>query len=426
MKKIFLLLLAIFIAFSINVSAQKLSLSPLSFYGIGEINFQGNSRQLAMGHTAIADFNNFHVSKINPANLGSLKPNQVVFEIGLFDKISVFSTADEEQTNNLSDIRYMYGAFRITKWWHISFGVSPFSSNGYKIVSHDSIANGESYSPFDIVNEGGGNLNQVFWGNSFTFLKNFSLGANINYNFGSFDRNQNVVMRNEDTSFVSISLIKDRNIFHKINYDFGFTYNDTIKSKNKEFMRFSIGATYSNKTTINTIETKYASRQISYLGHNFSDSLFYDTVGTSKIMMPQTLGFGISMTFYNKYTFSADYITRKWSESEIFGQKNFNNSSFIGLGMEYCESPFSSRFLRTIRYRIGAYKNQSYISFNGQQVNTQALTFGLGIPLKSLMLNLNFAYGQTGNINLGLREDFYEFNFGISLYDLWFIKRKFM
>lgn len=423
MKKILLVILVVIISTNF-ISAQKLSLSPLTYFGIGEINFQGNTSQLSMGNTGIGNFTNFHISKVNPASISALGSNQAVFEFGLFHRISIFDDGTEPQLNNLSNFRYIYGGFRIASWWHTSFGISPYSSSGYKIIIKDSLQTGDYTSNYNLIYEGIGSINQVFWGNSFTIFNKLSFGANINYNFGSFDREQSVLMTT-DSDFISITVSKNRNLIKKINFDFGLIYADTIRKNQKEFMRFSIGAIYSNKTNINSIETKYTYRNISYLGLSFTDSLNYDTIGNSKIELPQSLGFGISMTFNNKYTFAADYLYKKWAGNEILGQNNFNNSKFIALGFEYCESPLSSRYYKTIRYNIGAYQNNSYMSFNNKQVITQGLTAGIGLPLRTVMLNLGFTYGQTGSLDLGLKENFYEFNLGVTLYDIWFIKRKF-
>ncbi|MEA3450668.1 MAG: hypothetical protein U9Q83_02050 [Bacteroidota bacterium] len=425
MKKVYLLVLVFVIVSTNNISAQKLSYSPLTYYGIGDIYFQGNTRQQSMGNTGIGDFTNYHISKINPANISALSKHQAIFEIGFFHRISNFSTSSQSQINNLSNIKNIYGAFTISNWWHTSFGINPYSGSGYKIVSEDTASTSDYSTPYEYTIDGLGSMNQIFWGNSFTFFKKFSVAANLNYNFGSFDKKQTIII-NYDSSFISASIIKDRNIFRKVNFDFGFAYNDTIKRNNEELLRFSLGGIYSNKTTINTITTKYTARTTSYFGAAFTDSLFFDTTGTSSIVLPQTLGFGISMTYKDKFTFSADYIIKKWSESVIFEQNNFVDSRFIGIGMEYCASKYSSIFYKTIRYQIGAYQNNSYLTYNGKQITTQAFTTGISFPVKrKLMINIGYSYGQRGDLDIGLKENFHEFNLGMTLYDIWFVKRRY-
>lgn len=429
------LILILFLSIFTVSNAQKLNTSPMTRYGVGELYFQGNIRQLAMGKTGIGDFSSYNLTNLNPAAVSALKPNNVIFEVGAMQRISLFNNGTQQQWDNFSDIKYIYTGFRLFKWWHTSIGITPYSGAGYNVSSSDTITEGDYTNNFDIDYDGSGSINQLFWTNSFTLFKKISIAAKLNYTFGSFDRQSSITYSYTDTitsstydtsaySFTSATIIKDRNIFKNITYDFGFNYHDTIEIKSKP-VRFSIGAIFSNKQTINSYMTKILLRSVMLNNRSYSDSLFYDTVSSSYFNLPQTIGFGFNLSF-PKFTIAGDYVTQQWSKTKIFGTKNFLNSQFIGLGMEYCKDPASTRYLRTIRYRLGAYDYSSYISFNDKQLKSQAITFGFGFPFQSAILNLGFVVGQTGSIDLGLKETFYEINLGVSLYDLWFVKRKFL
>ncbi len=425
MKKNIYILFIFTILLGLKIDAQKLSSSPFSRFGVGELYFQGNGRQIAMGNTGIADFSPFHISKINPASISSLKPNSVIFEIGMFEKISVYNNEISTQTNNVANFRHFYGGFRIHRWWHYSFGINPYSGVGYKIRKEDSVYVNDYTTKITHNYEGKGGISQLFWTNSFTFFRHLMIGATVNYNFGSLEQITNSVIN--ETDYISLTNIQTKNIIKKFDYKVGFIFADTIKKDqytNKLF--FSIGGFYTPNLNIGSYQTKYVSSEISMYGRTFSDSVFFDTLKTSQIIIPQSIGGGISLTFFDKFTFMTDYIYQDWSKSSNFGNTNYAKSTFIGLGAEFVASPISTRYYKTIRYRIGAYNYNSYIILNDQQVNTQAITFGLGFPVKTIQLNLGFVYGQTGNFDVGLKENFYEFNLNVSLYDLWFIKRKFM
>lgn len=425
MKKLVFISILFLSALPFSTIAQKLSSSPFSRYGVGELYHQANGRQIAMGNTGIGDFNSFHISKLNPASISSLKPNNVIFEIGLFDKISEFTNGETSQFNNITSFKHIMVGFRATSWWHTSFGVTPYSGVGYKMRLEDTLSIDDYLTPITNNYEGEGGINQLFWTNSFTFYNHFSLGATINYNFGSIDRISTSVI--SDSSYTSLTTNSSRNIFRKFNYDLGFVFADTIKKDEySSILKYSIGGVFTNNYSIKSVETKYIARSISMYGRNFTDSVFFDTVATSSIMMPKTIGTGISLTLYDKYTFTGDYVYRNWSEGSVFGETNFVNSNFIGVGAEYVAAPLSTRYYKTIRYRIGAFQNNSYMSYNDNQITTRALTFGVGLPVKSVQVNLGFALGQTGSVDVGLLENFYEFNLNLSLYDIWFIKRKFM
>lgn len=423
MKHTFLIIV-IFVFIGHNALAQKLSSSPYSRLGMGDILFQGNGRQISLGNTAIADFNSFHISKVNPATFSALKPNSVIFEANFFHRLSDYTNGETSQINNVSNLKQLTGGFRITKWWHTAFGLTPYSGVGYQILDYDSVSVNEFTTNYNVSYSGHGGVNQIFWGNSFTFFNHFSAGVNINYNFGAINKFSETVVSNDDIT--SITDINDRNLIKKFTYDFGFIFQDTIKKGYKNILKYSIGGVYSNKFELNTLRTLYVSKSLSAYGQSFTDSIFFDTLGSSKIILPQTFGGGVSLTFKDSYTLSADYLIRKWSESTIFDENNFVDSRFMGIGLEYVSSPYSTTYRKTIRYRLGAYQNNSYKTFNDQQISTQAITFGIGLPIKTIQLNLGVVVGQTGSIDLGLKENFYEFNLSVSLYDLWFVKRKFM
>ncbi len=424
MKKKSVIVLIISLLATVGVFSQKLTTSPFSRYGVGEILFAGNGRQRAMGNTGIGNYTSYHISALNPASISALKPNSVIFEVGLFHKLSVFDNGEATQINNASNFSYIMGGFRVARFWHTSFGILPYSGIGYKVQTTDTLSIDNSVSPITVNYEGAGGINRFYWTNSFNFLGHFNIGATINYNFGTFDRQSSTVI--SDSVYMSIAAIADKNLFHKFSYNFGFIFADTIFRNEKNILKYSLGGIYSNKYEITSLERRLGIRSVSAYNRAFSDTIFMDTVGTSTMMMPQTIGVGASFTLLNSYTFNFDYMLRKWSGNSIFNQNNFVDSRFMGVGFEYCRNPFSTIYGKTIRYRIGAYQYDSYVLFNNKQIQTQAITLGVGFPIKTIQMNLGFTIGQTGDISLGLKENFYQFNLGISLYDIWFIKRKFM
>ncbi len=426
MNKKILILTVLISIFGLKINAQNLSSSPYSRFGVGELLFQGNGRQVSMGNTGVGDFNSFHISKINPTGISAIKPNSVIFEVGFFDKFSVFKDAtSEKQMNNVTNFKYLMTGFRINKWWHAGVGITPFCGSGYKIKLKDSLIIDDYKTVYtnDYVGEGG--VNQIYLTNSFSFLKHFAVGATVNYNFGSIDRKKVTVIK--EKTYLSRVTNSSRNLIKKFNYRVGFMFADSIeKDEYSTILKYSVGGFYSNAYNINSLQTKYISRSTQAYNIGLSDSIFFDTVSTTVIKVPQTIGVGFSVSWHDVLTLNGDYIMSNWSKSTILGESGFFNSQFIGVGLEYLQSPFSSKYYKTIRYRIGGFHNKSYIGLNNKQVTTNAVTFGIGLPVKTVQLNLGVVVGQTGSTAIGLKENFYELNLGFSLYDLWFVKRKFL
>ena len=53
------------------------------------------------------------------------------------------------------------------------------------------------------------------------------------------------------------------------------------------------------------------------------------------------------------------------------------------------------------------------------------MTFGIGLPVGLSKINLGFEFGKKGTTNQNLiQENYFNFNVGFSLNDLWFRKRE--
>ncbi|PLX14798.1 MAG: hypothetical protein C0599_18165, partial [Salinivirgaceae bacterium] len=109
---------------------------------------------------------------------------------GNFKQIS-----DENSSTTAKDLNFSYYAigFRALPWWHISLGVTPISNRNYRI--------GIVSEEFDIRSKtyylGNGNLNQVYFGSSFSILPNLSVGVNVQYLFGVLNETKTILFPTE-------------------------------------------------------------------------------------------------------------------------------------------------------------------------------------------------------------------------------------
>lgn len=419
MKKSVIILTSFFCF--VFVYSQKLTFNPFSKLGLGEIWNQANVRQLAMGGTSLADFYPFQISKTNPANSAALFRNRAIFELGAFGKLSNFNVKNSSQINFLSNISHIYGGFRVFKWYTTSFGLSPYSAMGYTILFDDTLTYNNYSQPINYAYDGLGGINQIFWANSFTLFKKISFGFNLNYNYGFYSFKSNVFV--VDSLSESYTEFEQKFDFRRLTYNVGILFNDTLKHEKTPFLRYSIGAIYSNNNNFNAISVKYIWRTTYAYNRNFLDSLLYDTLNVTSFVIPKTFGLGISLTYKNSLTFNADYIVQKWSESNIWGQNGFNDYKFLGVGVEYCQDMYSPIYYKTIAYRVGYYKINSYLNFSNSKINTQALTFGVNLPFRAINFNFAVELGKTSTSDKLINEYFSRFSFGLTLIDIWFVKR---
>ncbi len=83
---------------------------------------------------------------------------------------------------------------------------------------------------------------------------------------------------------------------------------------------------------------------------------------------------------------------------------------------------------KRITYRAGLRYNQSYLDFNGTQINEFGISFGFGFPMKKSKtgIDLGFEIGRRGTTNNNLiQENFVNVLLGISIQEHWFHKRKY-
>ena len=81
-----------------------------------------------------------------------------------------------------------------------------------------------------------------------------------------------------------------------------------------------------------------------------------------------------------------------------------------------------------MHYRLGFTYNKTYLRLRGQDINEYGFSLGLGIPLRGMktVLNVGAEYGSRGNTSQNLiRESFFKIVVGFSIYERWFIKRKY-
>jgi hypothetical protein len=426
-RKIFVSIALILLSVVI-LKAQLSTSSPYSRYGIGDLSYKGLGRTMSLGHCANGIQNPYNINPVNPASYSAFMPNSFIFEIGAIHKFTYFETNENNWYTNNSNLDYLVAGFAVKSWWGTSFGMQPVSSVGYSLESSDSLFVDDGYSNIDQKYFGEGGLNKFYWGNSFQPIKNISIGFNISYIFGSADRNTETLI--SQTDYYAITQEFHRYLIKGLNYNFGLQFTDSLSSKKdttKNSLIYTLGFTFDNGSSINAFDTRQIIRQIGINSNVFRDTLVNDTLEKTKVMLPQSIGAGISLKFNQQFTVAADYSIENWKGLTIFNDNyTMFNSSFLGLGLEYCNNEYSTIYKKTFRYRLGGYYQKTHLNIKEQQINQYGVTLGLGLTIKSSILNLGFEFGARGTTDFNLvKESYILFNLNFSLYDVWFVKSKF-
>ncbi len=425
MKRIFLILS--FVGVFIISWAQKPVNNPYSRYGLGMLMYQGYGRNLAMGRTGEVNFSPYYVSKLNPASYGALSPQHVLFSFSIDNRLSLLSNTDTSLWTNVSEINHIMAGIPINKTFAISFGVGPYSGVGYLFQSSDSLYDDLSGTNVLTQYEGNGGISEFYVGASVRPFSSLSLGANFYTRWGNLNRE--TVVQILESDFESSTFYSNDYRMLGFGADFGFIFADTIKTKDGErnFLEYRLGATYTPPSSLHGLETFFIRKKTRYYSNDFTDTLQNDTLNRFSIDLAQGFSVGLALKFYDKLEFEFNYSKKYWEGIDILDGGTLRNSESFALGMEYCRDFNSTRFWRKLAWRAGGYYNNTYWTINNTPITDYGITFGVGIPTRTTIINFSFDLGVLGTTQNNLvQEKYFLFNVDLNMIDVWFIKRKFL
>lgn len=413
---------------AVSLGAQINTYSPYSRYGVGDLRKPGFGQNLSMGFSGIGYRSSRAINYLNPASYSSLDTMSFIFDFGLNTRLTKYET--EDMSGNLwnSNIHHIGIAFPFTRWWKAAVGISPYSSVGYNIVDKQS---DPDIGLLDYYFEGNGGLNNFFLGTSISLIDHFSIGLNYSYYFGYLNNNQRVIFpvgENYARTYVmDTTLIRDGVL------DFGFQYHDIFADK----YFLNLGATYNAKTSLKSNQTTVIQNYFPGSSAEVGDTLVLSPVFVldrsekeGEFIYPQGYGIGVSFGILNKLNIMGDYYIQNWGESSVMGINDYLvNSSTMKFGTEFIPDYQALRgYYNRIHYRLGGYFSNTYLSIRGEQLQDYGITFGVGLPFKGTKttFNLGMVLGQRGTLKNNLiKENYGIINVSFTLYDFWFLKRKF-
>jgi len=149
----------------------------------------------------------------------------------------------------------------------------------------------------------------------------------------------------------------------------------------------------------------------------------------NQLSIPERIGVGIAFGIPQKLIFTGDFYKQDWTG--VMSGENFatTNRTSMHFGLEYIPDVDAIRgYYKFMSYRAGGYYTKSYLMVNGQQLEDYGITFGVGLPVKTLRSSINVAFtlGTRGTTEYNLvKENYGIITFNVTLHDLWFRKRRF-
>jgi len=405
------------------VVSQTNTGSPYSLNELGEINFLGNISNLSMGGIDSAiDSIEFNIN--NPSSLAKLKTTNYL--IGTFYKSTGISNVNTTDNINTANINYIAVGIP-TKRFGFGFGVLPYSSVGFNLQTT------EEYNTANSINSrlfgAEGNINKAFVSIGFPLLKYLSLGASANYNFGKFNYEKFNLIENVNYGIFSNSSSEISG------FTYNFSSNLSIPLKND----FTLNLVYSfypdGDLDSYNIESLYTSNTSSITLESLGDFVDVDLnsrgLENTKLPVPKKSIFSLGLEKKNSWFLGFQYESKLSSnfENVFLDTQNVSyrdsNSLSIG-GYIIPDSSSLISYWKRVVYRIGIKNEKKSIIVNNLPVNHFSLNLGLGLPIAGLSkANLGLEIGKVGDNDSLVKENYFALRLGLSLNDVWFIKRKY-
>lgn len=423
-----ILVAALFAWLGTDVFAQADADSPYSLFGVGQVRDKAmNVRLKGMGGTANAMFG-IGINTENPASYAKIDSLAFLFDAGLYFKTSNFRTSTLSERAANASFDHVAMAFGLTSWWKMAVGVQPYSTAGYTMVVN---GNKPDIGNYATRFKGSGGLNQAYIGTAFKLGKHFALGANAYYVFGN--------TKTETTLYFpdSLYMIGTRRNLDLMVSSFMFDYGLLFDANVGNDMKLSLGLTYTQPVALRGKQTLF----IRSIEESQDSDIEYvidtvvNTTSTTKTHMYQGIGFGVALQKNNRWTVGADFNWNQWSRFAREGVTDALQDSWsVTAGFEFTPSHSSiSGYFRRMSYRFGGFYEHGMITLMGNDgeqhsINKMGATIGVSFPLPKSLSKVELAVeaGQYGTREGGLiQEQYAKVNIGVSVFEHWFMKRKY-
>jgi hypothetical protein len=397
---------------TLTLTAQNSTNSPYTRYGYGELANRSFGAGRAMGGTGIGLRSSRQINPMNPASYSSVDTLTFLFDVGATAQFSRYNDGVNAQHDINGNIDYIAMLFPVYERTAFSAGLMPYSHVGY---NYGQLKTGGQ----EIYSEqftGTGGLNLLYAGLSVeVWKKRLSVGANINYLFGSFEHSTSVTYSSALSNSVTYG---QQYKFKNALYDFGLQYTHPL-AKNKNLVA-GLTFTPKNRMKRDTYE--------SFL----STDVVTDTISGVVFDLPSNLGIGISYVQSDKIIIVADYQFQLWNKMVFNGKKDaFKNRSRVSVGAEYIPliytSGVPSTLFKRIRYRSGLSYSDSYIQINGKSYKEFGINAGLGFPISDAgsFVNATFEYVHIRpELKTMIKENYLRMTLSFTFNEIWFYKRK--
>ncbi|QTE22277.1 hypothetical protein [Polaribacter cellanae] len=413
---------------STTLLAQKTNSSPYSFFGIGDEFSPRTVEQSSMGGIGVAYNHYKYLNFTNPAANAYLRYTTYAF--GVLNNDLTIKSDGEKQKSTTTSLRYIALGFPIGSKAGFSLGLQPVSSVGYSLKNNSFDVNGDLKAI--TLYEGDGGINRIYGSFGMKIFKDFSIGIELDYSFGSIENN----ITNQIANVSLATKYKEDNIVRGGSVTFGSQYQKILKKN----LYWNAGATFKLGNDLRVTGNEYLySLTIGANGGDVPRKTLSSKAVRGKYRMPLKSILGIGFGGFDKWYVGLEYENQ--DAIQVLGSLSNTNTAYrykdsnrFSLGGYYLPRINSiSSYWDRVTYRAGIRFGKTGLSVDGSgtgsnftTINDFGISFGLGLPMKQLSnVNLGFEFGKRGTTaNKLIQENYFNLRLSLSLSESWFIKRK--
>jgi hypothetical protein len=440
------ILMVLIVACGLQMSAKAQENSPYSRYGLGDLTPNHNVSTRGMGgiSAGVADPNVINFT--NPASLSVI--GNTIFDVGTEIDYRILKSTNPAKkfTSANTYVSYLQLAFPLSTkkmlkkgmTWGMSLGLKPVSKINYKIEKNERLPGIDS---LHTVYEGSGGVNQVNIGTGARY-KNFSIGINAGYMFGSKDYSTKLTfIPDSAVTFYYLSNSENKTTFGGFFLNAGIQYDIPLAKDAKNNITKSLRLGVYGNMQQNLKANNDLTREI-IIYDNSGNQYQLDSVYAEK-NVKGTIKFPAMITAGAVYEdahwmLGVDFDYGNWAAYRYYGQSDaVQNNWTIRVGTQYYPAKFNTpvkKYFNFVKYRAGFYYGPDYIKSTVNRPE-YGFTVGTGMPLTSLrrisysgeyvVLNTGLEFGSRGNKQTNLRENLVRFSIGVSMNARWFQKPKY-
>jgi len=417
------------VTMALAAMAQSGTNSPYSQYGLGALADQSQGFSRGMNGVGLGLRKGNIVNVLNPASYSAIDSLTMIFDAGFSAQATNFKEGGKSLNARNADFEYAVGCFRMMPRVGVSFGILPISNIGYNYTSGTYVDSKTGTIPESY--KGSGGLREVFVGVGWRALKPLSIGVNMGYLWGDYNRTAST---SSASGINALTKIYTSSV-SSYNLSFGLQWQQPLSRKDQ----LTLG------TTVGLGHKLGADAECLLLNTNSSTYVIDTTkfVVSDALKLPMTYSVGLGWNRGEKLFVGADVSLQKWGSIDFPAYdataKGYSLQSGLlkdrfscSLGADYVPGNVTSNLIKRTHYRFGVGYASPYYKINGQDGPRElSVSAGFGIPLQKVIWNVRGNMRPVLNISAQwvhaaadgfITENTFRLNLGLTFNERWFAK----